>query len=78
MKEDNESDESVADSDGSVLDSLEEDKDGEPTHVNTRGTKIMICEDSSNDDEPNFKVEGRSKGRKKSKWTAEIASDTGV
>ena len=55
-----------------MLDSLEEDKDGVPTHVHTGGTKIMIYEDSSNDDEPNFKVEGRSKGRKKSKWPAEI------
>ena len=71
-KEDEESDGSVSDSEGSVSDSLEEDKDGVPTHVHTGGTKIMIYEDSSNDDEPNFKVEGRSKGRKKSKWPAEI------
>ena len=41
-----------------MSDSLEEDKDGVPTHVHTGGTKIMIYEDSSNDDEPNFKVEG--------------------
>jgi hypothetical protein len=75
--EDSDEEMDVGDGEGSAEDteSVEEEPQQQPLgarHVRTWGTKIEIYEDENDNWEPNFRILGRSKSSKKSKWSSEV------
>ena len=62
--------ESVPKANESVGSDAESDHDTVPIH--TGGTRIRIFEDSSDDDEPCFQVQGKSKHKEDTSWSVEL------